>query len=108
MLDVRLEFIEDKEAQEAISNIVDEFRGQPLLNFLWKFYSVTLTSSVTDYKFRHGLGFKPKDFLITGITGAGTGYFDLDQSDSTFLYITTTDACTIRFLLGNLDENSLA
>lgn len=108
MIDIGLDGIKDPSVKDALYNIQQEFRDQKILNFFWTFFKVSFVASVTDYKFKHNLGYTPKDFLITSIRGNGTAYIDLDESDSQFLNITTTDSCTIRFLLGNLDENSTA
>ena len=107
MLDVRTESIKDELTREAIENIVEEFRGQALLNFFWKPYSVIFTAGGT-YTRMHGLGFRPKDYLITGImnNSGEAAYIDLDSCTSELLSITVSGACTVRFLLGNLDTTS--
>lgn len=107
MLDLGLEGIKDANVREAFYNILEELRGQAQLNFLWKFFSVTFTSGGT-YSYRHGLGFRPKDYQITGILNSSgeAAYIDLDASDNTNVSITVSGACTVRFLLGNLDVNS--
>ena len=107
MLEIRLENIKDASVRDALDSIVSEFRDQALLNFLWKPFSVSFTTGGT-YDHRHGLGFKPKDYLITGIMASSgeSAYIDLDDTDNTTVSITVSGACTVRFLLGNLDTNS--
>lgn len=107
MLDIGLEGIKDPLVREAFYNVLEELRGQAQLNFLWKFYNVTFASG-GDYNYKHGLGFKPKDYQITAITKSSgeSAYIDLDASDNTNVAITVSGPCTVRFLLGNLDVNS--
>lgn len=107
MLEIRLESIKDASTREALDNVVAEFRDQAMLNFLWKPFSASFTAGGT-YDYVHGLGYRPKDYLITGILASSgeSAYIDLDDTDNTTVSITVSGACTVRFLLGNLDTNS--
>lgn len=83
----------------------------PLFRGEWVFLEKTFTSAVTDLDIAHGLGFTPKDIILTGVSGAGTIGFDIitfnfDSFDETNINVTTTDACTVRFFVGCYKEES--
>lgn len=107
MLDIRLENIKDQGTRDVIDNIQSAIRSQSILNFFWGFFSLTFTIGGS-YTYPHGLGFRPKDFLITGIldSSGAAAYIDLDSCTSTDYVIVVSGACTVRFLLGNLDTTS--
>lgn len=106
MLDITLERIQDPFVRDALYNILEEVRSQPILKYNFKSFEVTFSEGVSDFPFKHNLGFKPKDRVITNITSGGGGYIDLDSATSVYVNITVSEACTMRFLLGNYDSNS--
>jgi hypothetical protein len=108
MLDIDLNGIQDPVVRDALYAILEQFRNEPTLNFGFKFFTIVFASGVTNYRFRHGLGFRPKDAIITDVSNDEDAYFDMDLSDGTHLDITASGACTIRFVVGNLDVNSQA
>jgi hypothetical protein len=63
-------------------------------------YEVIFTEAQENYRVKHGLGFAPKDVLLTRITGVGHVTFHHDETTVTEVVLTASDACEIRFLLG--------
>lgn len=108
MLEIGLEGIKDPVVKDAFYVLLEFLRNEPTVNFKWKPFSLIFTTGVTDYAFRHGLGFKPKDALITDVSNDQEAFVNLDDSTSTMVSITASGACTVRLLLGNLDVNSQA
>lgn len=104
MLDISLEGIKDPVVRDAFYTVLEFLRGEPEVNFKWKFYEKTFPSGGT-YTFPHGLGFKPKDFRVTN---NAAGYVDLDECTNTNVVVVVAAASTMRFTLGNLDVNSQA
>lgn len=60
-------------------------KESPLLGF--RFLSVTISSPGT-VKYAHGLGFQPRDIVLTSKTGPGAAVFNYDEFDITHLSIT--------------------
>lgn len=108
MLDFDINGIEDRATREALYSILEFMRAEPMVSFGFKFFTLTFASAVTNYRFTHRLGYKPKDSVITDVSDNQSAFFNMDLSDSTHLDITTSGACTIRFVIGNLDVNSQA
>jgi len=85
------------------------FAETPLLNF--KFFEMTFTAPTTtdaSKKFKHNLGFPPKDLIQTSVTGP-SGYtltwnyslFDKDFINATITgSVTKDDPVVVRFFLG--------
>ena len=71
----------------------------------FKFFEIVIPSSVTNFKFKHNLGFVPKDVLQTSLRGTGTLTWNYDHFTRDFLDITTTGACTVRAFIGTHQEN---
>lgn len=111
MLEVNLTGIKDFATRDAIANVQDEFRDNDLLGGKFTFFTLSFLSAVTNYKFPHGLGFKPLDIIQTSFIGLGTGgagavEFNYSLFDAVNLDITTTDACRFRFFAGSFVPNS--
>lgn len=105
MIDIGLDGIKETGIRDNFVNILEEFK-KPIHRFDFKFFELTFTAAVTNYRFRHGLPYTPKDVIITSQYGAGVAEFNYALFDATSIDITTTDACKVRFLLGNFSENS--
>lgn len=95
----------DETTRENMERIEDYLNGQSVLRGEWKFFEITITSAVTNYRYAHKLGFKPKDVIQTSLTGAGTLTWNYSLFNSTHLDITTTDACVVRCFIGTYKEN---
>jgi len=108
---IPLEQITDYWTQKSLQVIRDWLIGNPSLTG-FKQYEVSLTSNYdggstrTAFSLPHGLGFKPKDVLITSQTGTGVATFNQNLTDTTNLYIgvtggpTPTGPLVVRFLAG--------
>lgn len=97
---LKIDAIKDPKIREAFQLIKEEFDRQFFNRGLWQFFEITVTGSVTNYRYQHRLGFKPKDILQTSLTGTGALTWNYDQFDDTYLDLTTTDSCVVRLFAG--------
>lgn len=95
-----VENIQDIQVRESLQWIYDFVLAQPLLNANFQFLTVTVTSAVTALAVPHGLGFQPKDIILTAVSNGQTVTFLYDQFTSTNIVLTTSGACTVRFFGG--------
>lgn len=83
-------------------SLLDGFRG----------FELTFTETHAHYKFRHGLGFLPKDLLQTSLIGSGTVIYNYSLSTDMELDLTitgavsSTDPTTVRFIVGTMETQS--
>lgn len=80
---------------EAISNYL---RGNTLEGF--KAYEIVFSGEISQYHFRHGLGFVPKDVILSRIFGSGNVTFHHADFTRDEIVLSASAACEIRFLLG--------
>lgn len=79
---------------------------QVILKGEWKFFELTFTTAVTNYKYPHKFGFTPKDVIQTYASGAMAVLWNYDSFDGTNLDITTSEAGTVRAFIGRYAEGS--
>lgn len=112
-LDLYLDDIKDSTIRTALYRVLEWARLQDLLIGDFRFYTLNLIGTLTNFKFAHNLGFIPKDILVTSIIandsgGGGTVQFNYSKFDAVNLDISTTDSCTVRFFAGNFVQGSQA
>lgn len=91
--------ISDEYVRENFRKLREFFvRETPFLGF--KFFEVEFTAAQTDFQFKHGLGFQPKDVILTSVTEGAAVSFDYDQLSAENVVLTVSAACVIRFLAG--------
>jgi len=101
MIKLLVKETEDITTQENMRRIQEELtRFQPILKCQWKFFELTFTGAVTNYKYPHKLSFVPKDVIQTSLIGAGALTWNYSLFDRTNLDITTTGACVVRAFIG--------
>ena len=93
-------------ARDNFQKILEAFRGLVIETGNWRFYELTFTAAVTNYRFKHNLTFTPKDIIQTSRTGAGAITFNHTLFNGTFIDITTTGACIVRFFIGRKSESA--
>lgn len=102
MLELRIETVQDAEARENFKRILEFSSSNPLFASNFKVFSVQFLKAESNLKFPHGLSFQPQDIIITNVVPAGSLSFDYSSTDRTNLVLSTTGACTARFLVGTL------
>lgn len=105
MLELILKDITDSYVRENFKRIVEFIRGDSLRKSQFKFFEVTFAAGTSNYRYRHGLGYRPKDFLATGVTNGETVIFNVDLCDKDYIDMTVSGSCTVRFFAGAYREN---
>lgn len=105
MIKFFLKDIEDDYVRENFRQLAEYLQNDVLRRGEWKFFELTFAAGVTNYRHRHGLGFKPKDVILTAVSNSEAAIFNYDEFSSEFLDITTSGACSIRFFAGSYREN---
>lgn len=104
----------------AISEIADQYirknferlrdfilQETPLQGF--RAFSIRFEAPVINFKFKHGLGFAPKDLIQTSLIGQGGVQWNYSNFTATELDLTVSGAVsstaptTVRFLVGTLE-----
>jgi hypothetical protein len=103
-IDLILKDIEDKYVRENFFRLSKYIREQVVLDGQWKFYELEFLGAVSNFRYKHGLTFIPKDTIILAIDGDRNFYFNYDLFDAEFIDITCYGPCRIRFLAGAYRE----
>jgi hypothetical protein len=101
-----VELIQDVNIRESLQWIYEYLSDISLLRGQFQHFEITFPAAKTDEKIPHKLGFVPTDVILTSVKGAGTPTFTYGDFDKTYLVISTSDECVIRFFAGRY-ENEL-
>jgi len=93
--------IGEEEIQENFVRINDYVRAEPILRSQFYHFELDIPGVVTAGKFKHNLGFPPKDLIQTSLIGSGSIAWDYSRFDKDFLEYTTTGPCKVRFFVGS-------
>lgn len=97
----------DEITRENMKRLQKEFtQVQVILNGQWKFFEITFTTAVINFKYPHKFDFVPHDIIQTSVKGNGQVIWNYALFDSTNLDITTTDACVVRAFVGSYLEGA--
>lgn len=92
--------ISDIYLRQNFQNLQQYFSSQnQLMNF--NFFEQIFTTAQSNFKMVHKLGTIPLDVIVTQLTGPGNVLFNFGLSDNTYLNMSATDACRVRFFVGN-------
>lgn len=105
-VDLKYQEIEDKYSRENFFRLKNFFDAETFLKGEWEFFEIVIPGAFTNYRFKHNLGFQPKDVLVTSTIGVGTAVFNYELFDKLFLDITTTGAVTLRVFVGRFERTS--
>lgn len=100
MISLNYELVEDGLVRDALETIEEYINGLDIIKGQWAFFEIRFDRAVTNFKFPHNLGYRPRDVIQTSKTGAGSITFNFDRFDALNLDITTTDACVVRVFVG--------
>lgn len=92
--------IEDPYVQENFKRLMDYGGANPLDRANFQFFSIEIPGSVTNFKYRHGLGFVPLDVIIMHNSNNVSVTLNYLSFDSNELDITASGATTLRCLVG--------
>lgn len=91
--------------RDNFQKILEAFNGLVLESGNWRFYELEFMAAATNYRLKHHFTFTPKDIIQTGKFGTGAVTFNFDEFDATYIDITTTAACVVRFFAGLRSES---
>jgi len=98
--------ITDPLAQENFKRLKILLRETPFIKMNPFFFAINITGTVTNFKFKHNLGFVPKDVVLLAVSGGFSVTFHYDLFDKDFIVLSTTGGCTIRCILGAYKDES--
>lgn len=94
--------MKDQYVQENFIRLQDFLKTTGLLSSDFGFFSITVPSALTNFRFAHNLGFRPLDIIQTSVIG-GTVTWNYASFDDEFLDLTTSAALTVRGFAGRFD-----
>lgn len=98
-LDLILKDITDPKLRENFYRIQRFTTLQALLLVDFTFFEVTIQTGPAQ-AVAHGLGYIPKDILVTSALGNLNYYFNTNLFDKTNIYVTAAGPVTLRFFAG--------
>lgn len=101
-LELILKDIDDEYVRENFSRVAHFLQDEALGKVGWKFFSVSLPAGLT--RFKHSLGYVPKDIIVTAISKDAAVIFHYDDFDKTHLQLEASSACVVRFFAGTYEE----
>ena len=104
MIDLIFDKLSDPVARENFEKLDQHLRDQIFSKLEGKHFEIVISGAVTNQRFKHNLGFVPKDIVQTSVKGAGTISWNYDNFDKDYVYFTTTNACTVRVFIGTYAE----
>lgn len=104
--DLKYQEIEDQYSRENFFRLKKFFEQENFLKGEWQFFEIVIPAATTNYRFKHSLGFQPKDVLITSIIGATPVTLNYDLFTKDFLDLTTTGQVTVRAFVGRFEKRS--
>lgn len=103
-LELLLKEIGDNYTRENFYRILKYLRSDTLAKAQFKFFEITFSSTATNFRHRHALGFVPKDVIVTNVSDQESVIFNYDLFTNQYLDITTSGPCTVRFFAGTYRE----
>ncbi len=92
--------IQDLYVQENFKRIMDYGNANPLDRSSFSFLSIEIPGAVTNFKFKHNLGFVPLDVIIMHNSNNAAITLNYSKFDSNDLDITASGATQLRCLVG--------
>jgi len=100
-IELILKDIQDPHVRENFLRIFRYLESQTVLNGNFKFFYLEIPNAETNYKFYHGLGFRPKDVILLNAEGDRGPEFRYDLFTKDTMDISVTGPTKLRFLAGS-------
>ena|SRR3990167_5300767 len=97
--------IKDVYVRENFFRLKKFFDKNVILKPDFRHFEIVFTAAVTNFRFKHGLGYLPKDIIQTSSIGAGALTWNYSLFTDEFLDITTTGVVTVRAFIGTYRED---
>lgn len=104
MLDLRLAEITDPILRENFRRIQEGLTELAFLKGKWRFVEIEFKGALADQPFAHGLGFAPKDVLVTSVLGSGSVTWSYSKFTREHVYLSSTGPVTVRAFIGSYYE----
>jgi len=92
--------------REDMEIIRDLIADNVFLNFRGKRFELSFSAAATNYPVKHYQAKTVQDVIFTKVTGGATASVNWTLTDKTYVYITVSGACTVRFIAGTFEEVS--
>lgn len=92
--------IENEGLRQIIRDIITDVNNEPLIKGQFKFYEINILKAETNYTIKHGLGFLPKDVIVTYKSGSATYDIKYDLFTADHIVLSTTGAMSLRMYIG--------
>jgi len=104
MIDLIFKDVKDDYAAQNFFRLRKFIGEQVLFDGNFKLFDITIPAKSESFKVLHGLTFIPADIIQLSAQGDLNYYFNFQNFDKDFLYITTNGPVRIRFLAGKLKD----
>jgi len=95
--------VEDVYTQENFKRLGEYFRMEPLTRCRFEFLEASIPGAVTNMQILHKLGYQPKDVILLHNSTNATVTFSYSLFTNESVYVTSSAATTIRFLVGRYE-----
>ncbi len=92
--------ITDEKLRKILEDIISGVNSEPFISSQFKFIEINILKAETNYKVRHGLGFLPKDAIVTYKSGSGTYDVKYDLFTADHIVLSTTGPVSLRMFVG--------
>lgn len=100
MIDLKLHLIDDKPTREAFKQLLNIIDHQEILKGNWQYVEFEFDKAVESFRYNHNLGFVPKDFIMSFLSGSGSVFINWYNTDRQFLDLSATGPCVVRGFIG--------
>ena len=95
-----IDAIEDEETRKNFQRLSSLVQSNPFLNSEFRHFEVTLNQADSAYRLYHGLGFVPKDIVLTNVSDGATVTVTYASVTRDYVQFNVSAACTFRCLIG--------
>lgn len=92
--------LKDEPTRNLLFKLLQYVERNPLLSYGFDFLEYTFSEAATDKPIAHGLGYAPKDIILTSKTGTASVTINYALATDKYVYVTSTGATTIRLMIG--------
>lgn len=104
MIKYYLEQLTDRYTRDNFEKTQTTLNKNAINSSEFKHFSLSIDQAHTHFKYKHNLGYVPKDIIQTASTGSAVT-FNYKLFDNEYFDITTTGSCSIRFFAGRYQED---
>lgn len=104
------DLVMDPVVRDNMRSLEQYLSQEILLNAQWRLIEISFTGNISNFTYRHKLGFKPTDVIETSRFGTGSIAYNYQRFTDEVIDLTTSgtsssDPLIVRFLVGRLKED---